>query len=159
MREKRSTDNSKIIIVLLLITAIAIAISIWALFFRQPQELKEADELPPVEQKIEKNFDSISIPGYEGITLEADSVQQSLCLSNPPQNTCYFVIALYLEDGTMLWKSDYIKPGEESEPIVLNQKLQEGTYHGAYLQYSCYAMDNEQTQLNGAKTKVTLRVK
>ena len=159
MREKRSTDNSKIIIVLLLITAIAIAISIWALFFRQPQELKEADELPPVEQKIEKNFDSISIPGYEGITLEADSVQQSLCLSTPPQNTCYFVIALYLEDGTMLWKSDYIKPGEESEPIVLNQKLQEGTYHGAYLQYSCYAMDNEQTQLNGAKTKVTLRVK
>ena len=159
MREKRSTDNSKIIIVLLLITAIAIAISIWALFFRQPQELKEADELPPVEQKIEKNFDSISIPGYEGITLEADSVQQSLCLSNPPQNTCYFIIALYLEDGTMLWKSDYIKPGEESEPIVLNQKLQEGTYHGAYLQYSCYAMDNEQTQLNGAKTKVTLRVK
>lgn len=159
MREKRSTDNSKIIIVLLLITAIAIAISIWALFFRQPQELKEADELPPVEQKIERNFDSISIPGYEGITLEADSVQQSLCLSNPPQNTCYFVIALYLEDGTMLWKSDYIKPGEESEQIVLNQKLQEGTYHGAYLQYSCYAMDNEQTQLNGAKTKVTLRVK
>lgn len=159
MREKRSTDNSKIIIVLLLITAIAIAISIWALFFRQPQELKEADELPPVEQKIEKNFDLISIPGYEGITLEADSVQQSLCLSNPPQNTCYFVIALYLEDGTMLWKSDYIKPGEESEPIVLNQKLQEGTYHGAFLQYSCYAMDNEQTQLNGAKTKVTLRVK
>ena len=59
----------------------------------------------------------------------------------------------------MLWESDYIKPGEESEPIVLNQKLQEGTYQGAYLQYSCYAMNNERTQLNGAKTKVTLRVK
>ncbi len=159
MREKRSTDNSKIIIALLLITAIAIAISIWALFFRQPQETKETNELPPVKQEIEKNTDSISIPGYEGITLESDSVQQSLCLSNPPQNTCYFVIALYLEDGTMLWESDYIKPGEESEPIVLNQKLQEGTYQGAYLQYSCYAMDNERTKLNGAKTKLTLRVK
>ena len=159
MREKKGTENSKLIIVLLLITAIAIAISIWALFFSQPQESKEANELPPVEQEIEKNTDSISIPGYEGITLKADSVQQSLCLSNPPQNTCYFVIALCLEDGTMLWESDYIRPGEKSEPIVLNQKLREGTYQDAYLQYSCYAMDKERTQLNGAKTKVTLRVK
>jgi len=140
VREKEEELVVVVVRDLLLITAIAIAISIWALFFRQPQEPKEANELLSVEQKIEKNADSISIPGYEGITLEADSVQQSLCLSNPPQNTCYFVIALYLEDGTMLWKSDYIKPGEESEPIVLNQKLQEGTYHGAYLQYSCYAM-------------------
>ena len=108
---------------------------------------------------IEKNENSISIPGYEGITLKADSLEQNVSLNNPIQNTCYFVITLYLEDGTRLWQSDYIKPGETSSPIVLTQSLEKGTYPNAVLQYSCFKMDSEKTPLNGAETKLTLRVK
>ena len=102
---------------------------------------------------------AISVPGYEGITLKADSLEQTVALSNPPQNTCYFVITLSLEDGTQLWQSDYIKPGETSSPIVLTQSLEKGTYPNTVLQYSCFKMDDEKTPLNGAETKLTLRVK
>lgn len=108
---------------------------------------------------IEKNPDSIAIPGYEILELRADSKKQSLCLPNPVQNVCYFQISLYLEDGTLLWKSGLIEPGKTSEPIVLAERLSKGTYPKAVLRYACYRMDENLSPLNGAETKVTLRVK
>ena len=109
--------------------------------------------------KVQKNEDVISIPGYEGITLKADSLKQDINFKNPEQNTCYFVITLYLEDGTELWQSDYIKPGDVSSHVTLTQTLPEGAYPNAILHYSCFAMNIEKTPLNGAETKLTLRVK
>ena len=108
---------------------------------------------------VEKNNDSIAIPGYELLELKADSKKQSLCLPNPPQNTCYFQISLYMEDGTLLWESDLIEPGENSKPITLSKVLEKGTYPNAILRYSCYRMDEKLSALNGAEMKLTLWVK
>ena len=108
---------------------------------------------------IEKNSDSIAIPGYEMLELKADRKEQSLCFPNPEQNMCYFQISLYLEDGTLLWKSELIEPGKTSKPIVLTESLSKGTYPKAVLRYACYRMDEDLTPLNGAETKVTLWVK
>lgn len=116
----------------------------------------EADVTTPT---IEKNPDSIAIPGYEMLELRAGSKEQTLCMPNPPQNCCYFQISLYLEDGTLLWQSDLIEPGETSKPIVLTKPLSKGTYPKAVLRYACYRMDEDLTPLNGAETKVTLWVK
>ena len=111
------------------------------------------------ETTVAKNEGSISIPGYEMLELKADSKQQTIALSNPPQNNCYFEISLYLEDGTLLWKSDLIEPGEATEPIVLTKELSKGYYAKSVLRYACFAMDTDRTPLNGAETKVTLWVK
>ena len=108
---------------------------------------------------VEKNNDSIAIPGYELLELKADSKKQTLCLPNPPQNTCYFQISLYMEDGTLLWESDLIEPGENSKPITLSKVLEKGTYPNAILRYSCYCMDEKLSPLNGAEMKLTLWVK
>ena len=108
---------------------------------------------------IEKNPDSIAIPGYEALELKADSKKQTLCLPNPEQNMCYFEITLSLADGTLLWKSELVEPGKASEPMVLNNALPKGTYPQAVLRYACYRMDEALTPLNGAETKVTLWVK
>ena len=108
---------------------------------------------------IEKNPDSIAIPGYEMLEMKAGSKEQSLCMPNPPQNCCYFQIALYLEDGTLLWQSELIEPGTTSKPIVLTKALDKGMYPNAILRYSCYRMDESLTPLNGAETKLTLWVK
>ena len=143
---------------ILLIVGI-VAIGIYAIFCRQPIQTPDNSSLIQNAEDPPKNENSISIPGYEGITLKAGSLEQTISLSNPVQNTCYFVITLYLEDGTLLWQSDYIKPGETSSPIVLNQPLEKGNYPNAVLQYSCFKMDSEKTPLNGAETKLTLRVK
>ena len=101
---------------------------------------------------------SIAIPGYEGITLKANTKRQDVCLANPSSNQCVFRVTLCLEDGTILWESDEILPGEKSKPIKLKQKLEEGTYPKAKLQYACFKMNEERTPLNGAETVLTLRV-
>lgn len=151
--------NSTFILVLLLIAVIFLCISIWIVFFRQNvPAIKQGDNVSQ-DTAIEKNEDSISIPGYEGLTLKANSLKQDVALKNPPQNTCYFVIALYLDDGTLLWESDYIEPGSNSAPIVLTRELSKGTYPNAILKYSCFKMDEEKTPLNGAETKLMLRAK
>ena len=117
------------------------------------------EQEPPTDSSAIKNAESIAIPGYEGLTLNANSKKQDLCLPNPVQNTCYFQISLLLEDGTILWQSELIKPGATSEPIVLETALKEGTYPQAVLRYSCFEMNEKLTPLNGAEIKVTLRVK
>ena len=90
---------------------------------------------------VEKNPDSIAIPGYEILELKSDSTQQTLCLPNPEQNVCYFQIALYLEDGTLLWQSELVAPGDISEPISLIKPLDKGAYPNAILKYGCFKLD------------------
>ncbi len=107
---------------------------------------------------VEKNTNSISVPGYEMLTFKADTTKQEISLANPPQNTCVFIISLYLEDGTLLWQSDEIKPGKQSNPITLRQPLAKGVYANARLVYECFTDDNEHRQLNGAEMKLNLRV-
>ena len=108
---------------------------------------------------VEKNPDSIAIPGYEVLELKANTTKQSLRMPNPPQNCCFFQISLYLEDGTLLWQSEWIEPGETSKPMVLTKTLEKGTYPNAILRYSCYRMDETLAPPNGAETKLTLWVK
>ena len=121
--------------------------------------IKQGAPINDTTATVEKNPNSIAIPGYEMMELKAGSKAQSLCMSNPPQNCCYFQIALYLEEGTLLWQSELIEPGSTSKPIVLTKALDKGMYPYAILRYSCYRMDENLTPLNGAETKLTLWVK
>lgn len=118
----------------------------------------QSAQLPGDAPSVEKNPDSISVPGYELLELAADTAQQTLCLENPAQNPCYFQITLTLSDGTLLWQSERIAPGKTSAPIVLRRPLAAGTY-SAVLNYACFREDDGVTPLNGAEMKLTLRVK
>lgn len=144
------------VVILILVSALVVMILV----------LKGCDSIPTIDPSnesttatVDKNPDSIAIPGYEMLELKASSKEQSLCMPNPPQNCCYFQIALYLEDGTFLWQSELIEPGTTSKPIVLSKALDKGMYPNAILRYSCYRMDEDLTPLNGAETKLTLWVK
>ena len=57
-------------------------------FLHDPGETETQAE--SVESIVEKNPDSISIPGYEMLELKAGTREQSLCMPNPSQNCCYF---------------------------------------------------------------------
>ena len=146
------------IVIIILVLALAVMVFL----------LKGCDSIPPIVPgneadgtvaSVEKNPDSIAVPGYEMLEMKAGIKDQSLCMPNPPQNCCYFKIALYLEDGTLLWQSELIEPGTTSKPIVLTKALDKGMYPNAILRYSCYRMDEDLTPLNGAETKLTLWVK
>ena len=124
----------------------------------QPIGVDQTESTVP-ETTAQKNAGAISIPGYEMLELKADSKQQTIALSNPPQNNCYFEISLYLQDGTLMWESELIEPGKASKPLVLTKELTKGYYPKSVLRYACFAMNKDRTPLNGAETKVTLWVK
>lgn len=102
--------------------------------------------------------DSISIPGFEQITLAEGKTLQEVRLYNPPANPCYFVISLFLPDGAEIYRSGLLPPGKELDTIELLRPLDAGTYEGAFIRYSCLSLDG-MTSLNGADVDLTLEVK
>ena len=158
--QSQQSTSPNWIVILLFLLILMVGVLIFLLLSPEPVEASTPNGMSYEETgQIEKNQDSISIPGYEGINLKADTKQQTIGFPNPAENTCYFQISLYLEDGTLLWQSDLVKPGMISEPLVLNQTLTAGSYPNAKLKYDCFTVDKNRTPLNGAETKLTLRVK
>lgn len=152
--------DRKTVIVLLIVVVLLLA-EVIVLVANRPQ--KRQAKLPNGEEiqqsgPVEKKPDSIAIPGYEGINLKADCKEQEIGFPNPAQNTCYFQISLILEDGTTLWQSELVKPGEISGPITLNEPLAAGVYPNSLLKFDCYTMDGSMCSLNGAATKMTIHV-
>lgn len=107
---------------------------------------------------IVKNKNSISVPGFGQINLVADKLEQTTRLYNPEQNNCYFKISIVLSDGTVIWKSDFMAPGEKADKITLLRALPEGTYHDVTVKYDCFSM-SKKSGLNNARIKLKLVVK
>lgn len=105
-----------------------------------------------------KNTDTIDIPGFDVMNMKAGTKEQSVNLYNPEQNTCYFKMSILLSDGTKLWESKLIEPGKAVYDLTLRESLSAGEYEDCTLKYECFAMDEEQTPLNGSEIKFTLNV-
>lgn len=146
----------QIVILLLLIAFIALSIAYCH---------KSSDNPPANTEQIQKPLDfeeyeeyknqSISIPGTSGIALVSNTTTQTVDFYNPQENQCYFVISLYLSDGTMIYKSDYIEPGERITEIELLQKLKRGIYKNCTLNYDCFTLTNK-SRLNGSTIKLEI---
>lgn len=109
--------------------------------------------------EVEKLKDGIDLPGYGVLNFKADTLEQEMRFPNPPQNSCYIRASLILEDGTVLWTSELIEPGQSSDPVVLGIPLARGEYKNAVLKYECFLMNEERTPMNGAAVDLTLKVK
>ena len=102
-------------------------------------------------------FGGIAIPGFDALTFAAGATEQDAELFNPAENECVFKITLALEDGTVLWRSGDVRPGDSVTKLTLSRPLDAGTYHAA-LRYSCYSL-RDGTPLNGAEIKLKIEVK
>ena len=67
-------------------------------------------------------------------------------------------MSLILEDGTVIWKSDYLEQGMAFGRMELNQALEKGNDENVTLQYDCYSIADKR-ELNGSAVTVTLEVK
>ena len=158
-KKEKFTNFERTLIFTIIILVILLVLTASLVFLlKRTNKANDSMIYLPETAKIEKNSGSISIPGYESLTFMADTLDQNIQLKNPSQNNCYFIISLLLDDGTMLWKSDLVAPGDLSDPIVFSQALEKGTYPNSVISYSCFSMD-DMSPLNSANTKLTLRVK
>ena len=78
-------------------------------------ETAAAGDAPSAQQTEPSEADSISIPGFDFLSLQAGAQEQSMPLYNPENNACYFRISLLL-DGEALWRSDLLAPGLTARP-------------------------------------------
>ena len=99
----------------------------------------------------------IAIPGFDALTFASGVAEQDVELFNPAENECVFNITLALEDGTVLWRSGDVRPGENVTKLTLSRPLDVGTYP-ATLGYSCYSL-RDGSQLNGAEIQLNIKVK
>lgn len=155
-RRRKRDGRDILLIVFAVIAVVAVIVAVWAIATRNDGSPgNEAQSSEPVE----KLTDSIDLPGYGALNFKADVLEQDVTLPNPEQNFCWIKISLYLEDGTLLWISDLIAPGEKSYPVVFSTPLAAGEYKNAVLKYECFRMDEALTPLNGATANLTIKVK
>lgn len=115
-------------------------------------EPRKTPDFTPMEGKAEN---SISIPGTNGIYLKPNQLEQTVNFYNPEKNNCLFVISLYLSDDTLIYQSEYIRPGDQLTEITLRTELQQGIYKNCRLVYECFSLDG-QTQFNGSQFSIDI---
>ena len=97
------------------------------------------------------------IPGYSTAVMNEGDMTLKISIGNPKENTVGFIATLKLMDGTVLYTSPLLNPGQGMEEVPLNQTLSKGTYD-AEVCYQCVAMDEEQSLLNAAESAFQLIV-
>lgn len=100
---------------------------------------------------------TIEIPGFDSLSLKADTNKQQVNFHNPKKNTCYFKLSLWQDAQTKLWESKLLEPGKAIYDLTLDQPLSTGIYDQAFLKYECFDL-KEQEPLNGSEIKLTLNV-
>ena len=93
-----------------------------------------------------------------GFYLRSYTTEQEIHFENPEDNPFGLIVEVYLGDGTLLYKSDYIAPGESVDNITLEQKLAPGTYHNCVLVYTCCARDFAHTPLTRCDMNIEITV-
>ena len=110
--------------------------------------------------------------GFDETTEEAERKQITICgftewnvkagetgnlpisLKNPDGNPCYFTFIITLEDGTVLYQSDHVPPGNEIKRIKINEPLEKGTYT-AFVSILTNELETG-AKMNSADTKITI---
>lgn len=159
----KKTVNIPILVVVLV--AAVIVVTGGAVWARQKQQSAEkavaAAEVVPwdveiAEETIPETEGKILIPGYASMTMAADTKEQNVSMGNPADNDCYFRITLKLADGTVLFESEDLKPGEGYHHITLKKTLPAGEYQAA-IQYRCFTLEDKSV-LNGGSCEFQLIV-
>lgn len=150
--------KKRIIVVVLILTVIILLLCLQQCGNDSPAPPAETEpnkilDFTPMEGKEEEN--SITIPGTNGIFLKPNQLNQQVNFYNPEKNNCLFVISLYLSDDTLIFQSDYIRPGDQLTEITLLTELQKGIYQNCRLVYECFSMDG-QTQYNGSQFSIDI---
>ena len=166
--KKQKKKAIPIIAVILLVAAAVVLTLILTGAFRQNPD-NEPDDHKGVTGYITDDWDTgveetsaapkkgTQIPGYSSAEMKAGETSLHLSIGNPKENTVGMFATLRLADGTVLYESPLLKPGQGLTEIPLSKTLEKGTYD-AMVVYQCVLLDEKNTPLNAAESGFTLYV-
>ena len=153
---KKKKKRKKIwilILLLLLVTAVAVGVTVWALFFRQPEVSVLAPDYAP--QEIEQNAESmegnntskldapegggsVNLMFQDKVTVDLSDNKATLYYANPYESTQDVLLQIVVKD-TLIAESGRIVPGNQLKTLDLEEEavslLQPGGYDGKLVLY------------------------
>lgn len=165
----KTKSNKRYMIVLLLIAlSIIVGYMVYLMFSSQKPEEEKAQGV--VGKIVDGWDDGISedpnksseqkgtkIPVYSAAYMKEGDTSLVLRVGNPPENSVGLIATVRLEDGTVLYTSPVLKPGQGLEEIPLEKTLSKDEYK-AEVYYKCVLLNEEHTPLNAAVSAFTLIV-
>lgn len=119
-------------------------------------DLLGLDPNATTEQEKESTEDSpsITIPGFENLVFQSNSLTQDVSFENPEQNNVYFIISLSIDDESV-YESQLIEPGKGIYSIDLPASYAAGEHTGK-LSYETRSISNSNEKKNGATINVPI---
>lgn len=163
--KKESKKKRLLILILLFITAAAVGLSVWAIWFRNNDTVLAPDYAP---QQVEKNAEPIgddkdeklSQPqggGAVGLTyakevhISLESGSATLLFANPTKSNQDMVLQLVIDDVVIL-QSGRLEPGNQVRTLSLldgaQKKLSKGGYDGKFVVLYYDRTSGEKAMLN-----------
>lgn len=142
--------QSIIIAILSLTTIAAVSVSIWALFFRQPDDLIPPDYAPieidpnqkPIEgdngdkMEVEDGGGAVSLTYSNEVSIDLSDCKAELHFGNPGKSTQDMLVQIVIRDQVIV-QSGRLTPGNEVTNLNLQEsavrKLSVGTYEGKFV--------------------------
>ncbi len=98
---------------------------------------------------------SIQINGFTDWSLPAGKTENlPILLENPKGNPCYFTFSIVLADGTILYESKQVPPGNCISSVTINQPMDEGEYTAELVIHTNDTRTG--APMNSAKSKITI---
>lgn len=173
MRDERDSKKNKLLIlILLLITLSAVAVCIWAVFFRGPDIILAPDYAPPETEEYaqpipddstdkmqsEEGGGSVNITYSNQVDISLTEEKAYLMFANPGRSNQNMVLHIVIQDEVIV-QSGVIEPGFRINEIKLldgaGQKLSVGGYDGSFEVYYYNPDSNEKAVVN---TVIPVRV-
>lgn len=147
--ENQKSKSNLLIPILLIITVIAICVTVWALFFRDsgpalapdyaPQEEEQNAETIPNDtgEKMEnpEGGGSVSLTYSREVSIDLSDETATLLFANPGKSNQDMVLQIVIQD-TVIVQSGTLKPGNQVTALDLldgaAKKLSAGTYEGNF---------------------------
>lgn len=144
----KEEKNKAIVLVLLLITVIAVSITIWTIFFRSTNTTLSPDYAPRQEENSEiikgdddeklkqpKKGGAVSLTYSNKVLVDLNSKTSSLLFANPGKSNQDMVLQIVIRD-TVIVQSGLLKPGYQVSTLDLlkgiDKNLEPGVYNGKF---------------------------
>lgn len=156
------TKNKKSFIAIILVVII-VAVIISLCFYSQKRSKDTAPDIPEISfdgdigYSTKQSDNDVVVHATTGFSFAADSLNQEVNIENPAQNTCEFVVSIYLGDGTMLYQSERIRPGDCVTDIQITQTLKMGIYKNSVIAYRFYNADDSNTVISQCEFPIEIR--
>jgi len=172
--EKKRNYTKLLILLLLLITLIAVGVTVWALFFRDsgpvlapdyaPQEMEQNAETIPNDsgEKMEKpeGGGSVSLTYSNKVTIDLSDKAAALYFANPGKSNQDMVLQIAIQD-TVILQSGTLKPGQQVKLLNLlegaEKQLSTGGYEGKFV-VLYYDQESGEKAMVNTEIPVTINV-